>query len=87
MAVQNMATMNHHFLRLSRNILVLRAAYKEVLPLLRQVRPEELTWGMLAGALDDRDAWLARMMEKIVEDEEFLKAQEEEEERRLRGEL
>ena len=59
---------------LSRYILLLRAAYIEVLPSLMEAHPEKLTWEMLLGALDDRISFLASMMEGIVEDEKYLKA-------------
>lgn len=88
MAMQAIATMNHRLRSLSRDILVLRATYKVILPSLGQVLDDDdVTWGMLVAAMSERDTFLARMMEGIVEDEKVVEAQEEEEKRRARGEL
>ena len=59
MAMQRIAKTNEQFRRLSRDILVLRAASKEVLPLLSHVKLEDLTWEKLVLALSERDIFLA----------------------------
>ena len=65
MAVQNMATMNQNFRSLSRCILVLRAASKELLPVLSQLKLEEVTWEKLALALSEFDLLLDQRMERL----------------------
>lgn len=80
MAVQSIATMNHHFRGLSRDILVLRAAaHEDVLPSLRWVPPDELTWKKLVGVLGerDRDIFVMCTMVGFVEYEKLMKAREE----------